>query len=205
MEYLWSRGCAPQSLVKLTGNLDDLRRRYAEFVAAYTVDSSTFDSLGASEGALASTLSQDRAGFTHAEGPDWSTNSQDDLQAMSSTTRRCSVDRQRKDGARKFGDDSATLSQIVKRMGTTEIYVAPRDAAVVGAGAATGIAHSALPVIQAAPTDSGTVAPQITTTIFSRSTTTARFSWPGSAAACCWSSTSTLALRSASSAPCVAC
>ncbi|HEV7448386.1 MAG TPA: hypothetical protein VGO18_37810, partial [Steroidobacteraceae bacterium] len=74
LDHAWNifgRVIARQSLVKVTSNLDDLRRRYADFVAADTVDSATFDALGASEAALAQTLAQDRAGFTHADGQGW--------------------------------------------------------------------------------------------------------------------------------------
>jgi len=53
--------------VKLTGNLDDLSRRYADFVSADTVDSPTLDALGVSEGALGQALAQNRADFTRAE------------------------------------------------------------------------------------------------------------------------------------------
>ena len=45
----------------------------------------------------------DRAAFTRAEGTDWYTTSQDDLQAMSSARKALlQIDRQRKDGARKL-------------------------------------------------------------------------------------------------------
>jgi diguanylate cyclase (GGDEF)-like protein len=128
LDHAWNifgRVVARQSLVKLTSDLDDLRRHYVEFTAADTVDSSTFDTLGASEGALAQTLTQDRAGFTRADGQDWFTKSQNDLPAMSAARKSLlQIDRQRKDGARKFGDDSTTLSQIVGRMGKMETYVA---------------------------------------------------------------------------------
>jgi len=128
LDHAWKifgRVVARQSLVKLTSDLDDLRRRYVEFVSADTVDSSTFDTLGASEGALAQTLTQDRAGNTRAEGQDWYTRSQADLQAMSDARRSLlKVDRARKDGARKFAEQAAALSSILSRMGKTETYVA---------------------------------------------------------------------------------
>ena len=126
LDHAWKifgRVVARQSLVKLTSDLDDLRRRYVEFVSAETVDSSTFDTLGASEGTLAQTLTQDRAGFTSAEGQDWYTKSQADLQAMSDARRSLlKVDRARKDGARKFATKRA-LGSILGRMGKTETYV----------------------------------------------------------------------------------
>jgi diguanylate cyclase (GGDEF)-like protein len=138
LDHAWNifgRVVARQSLVKLTSDLDDLRRRYVEFVAADTVDSSTFDTLGASEGALAQTLTQDRAGFTRADGQDWYTKSQDDLQAMSTARKALlQIDRARKDGVRKFGDDSSTVTQILGRMGKTETYVARRGVAAASAG-----------------------------------------------------------------------
>ncbi len=128
LDHAWKifgRVVARQSLVKLTSDLDDLRRRYVEFVSAETVDSSTFDTLGASEGTLAQTLAQDRAGFTSAEGQDWYTKSQADLQAMSDARRALlKVDRDRKEGARKFSEEAATLASILGRMGKTETYVA---------------------------------------------------------------------------------
>jgi diguanylate cyclase (GGDEF)-like protein len=128
LDHAWKifgRVVARQSLVKLTSDLDDLRRRYVEFVSAETVDSSTFDTLGASEGILAQTLAQDRGGFTSAEGQDWYTKSQADLQAMSDARRSLlKVDRARKEGARKFGEQAAVLSSILGRMGKTETYVA---------------------------------------------------------------------------------
>src|SRR5262245_43287092 len=100
LDHAWKifgRVVARQSLVKLSSDLDDLRRRYVEFVSAETVDSSTFDTLGASEGALAATLSQDRTGFTGAEGQEWYTTSQADLQSMSDARRALlKVDRDRK-------------------------------------------------------------------------------------------------------------
>jgi hypothetical protein len=143
LDHAWNifgRVVARQSLVKLTGDLDDLRRRYEEFVASQTVDSPTFDSLGASGGALASTLSQDRAGFTRAEGAGWYAKSRDDLQAMSDARKRLlQIDRQRKEGARQFADDSATVSRIVERMEKTETYVAG-GAAPAGAGGTAGTA-----------------------------------------------------------------
>jgi diguanylate cyclase (GGDEF)-like protein len=139
LDHAWNifgRVMARQSLVKLSSDLDDLRRRYVEFVAADTVDSSTFDTLGASEGALAQTLTQNRDGFTRADGQDWYTKSQDDLQAMSAARKALlQIDRARKDGARKFGDDSSAVSQILGRMGKTETYVARRS---VGADSAGG-------------------------------------------------------------------
>jgi len=128
LDHAWNifgRVVARQSLVKLTSDLDDFRRRYVEFVSADTVDSSTFDTLGASEGALAQTLTQNRAGFTRADGQDWYTKSQDDLQAMSDARRALlKIDRERKDGARKFGDEASAASQILGRMGQMETYVA---------------------------------------------------------------------------------
>jgi diguanylate cyclase (GGDEF)-like protein len=128
LDHAWKifgRVVARQSLVKLTSDLDDLRRRYVEFVSAETVDSSTFDTLGASEGTLAQTLTQDRAGFTGAEGLDWYTKSQADLQAMSDSRRSLlKIDRARKDGARKFAEQAAALGSILGRMGKTETYVA---------------------------------------------------------------------------------
>jgi diguanylate cyclase (GGDEF)-like protein len=128
LDHAWKifgRVVARQSLVKLTSDLDDLRRRYVEFVSAETVDSSTFDTLGASEGTLAQTLAQDRAGFTSAEGQDWYTKSQADLQAMSDARRALlEVDRERKEGAQKFSDEAATIASILDRMGKRETYVA---------------------------------------------------------------------------------
>jgi diguanylate cyclase (GGDEF)-like protein len=128
LDHAWKifgRVVARQSLVKLTSDLDDLRRRYVEFVSAETVDSSTFDTLGASEGTLAQTLAQDRAGFTSAEGQDWYTKSQADLQSMSDARRTLlKIDRDRKEGARKFSDEAATVVSILGRMGKTETYVA---------------------------------------------------------------------------------
>jgi diguanylate cyclase (GGDEF)-like protein len=133
LDHAWNifgRVVARQSLVKLTSDLDDLRRRYVEFVSADTVDSSTFDSLGASEGTLAQTLTQDRAGFTRADGQDWYAKSQDDLQGMSDARRALlKIDRERKEGAQKFADESSSVSQILGRMGKTETYAARRDAA----------------------------------------------------------------------------
>jgi diguanylate cyclase (GGDEF)-like protein len=135
---IFGQGVARQSLMKLSRDLDDLRRRYAEFVSAETVDSSTFDTLGASEGALAQTLTQDGAGFTRADGQDWHTKSQDDLRAMSAARKALlQIDRKRKDGARKFGDDSSSVTQILLRMGKTETYVARRSAPPSGTGRET--------------------------------------------------------------------
>jgi diguanylate cyclase (GGDEF)-like protein len=140
------RVVARQSLMKLTSDLDDLRRRYVEFASAETVDSSTFDTLGASEGALAQTLTQDRAGFTRADGQDWYTKSQDDLRAMSAARKALlQIDRDRKNGARKFGDDSSSVSQILLRMGKTETYVARRSVPPSGAGRAAASAGQPLP------------------------------------------------------------
>jgi diguanylate cyclase (GGDEF)-like protein len=120
---IFGRWVARQSLVKLTNNLDDLHRRYADFVSADTVDSPTLDALGVSEGVLARTLAQDRAGFTRAESQDWYTKSLADLQSMSAARKTLlQIDRQRKDGARRFGDDSSALSRIVGQMGKTETY-----------------------------------------------------------------------------------
>jgi len=128
LDHAWKifgRVVARQSLVKLTSDLDDLRRRYVEFVSADTVDATTFDTLGASEGALAQTLTQDRAGFSRAEGEDWYTRSQADLQAMFDARRSLlNVDRARKDGARKFAEQAAALGSILSRMGKTETHVA---------------------------------------------------------------------------------
>jgi diguanylate cyclase (GGDEF)-like protein len=143
LDHAWNifgRVVARQSLVKLTSDLDDLRRRYVELVSADTVDSSTFDTLGASEGALAQTLAQDRAGFTRADGQDWYTKSHDDLQAMSAARKALlRIDRERKEGARKLGDDSSSVSQILLRMGKTETYAARRSAPpVVGGHAGAG-------------------------------------------------------------------
>jgi diguanylate cyclase (GGDEF)-like protein len=138
LDHAWNifgRVVARQSLVKLTGDLDALRRQYVEFVAADTVDSSTFDTLGASEGALAQTLTQDRAGFTRADGQDWYTKSQDDLQAMSAARKALlQIDRARKAGARKFAEDASAVSQILGRMGKTETYVARHNVAAASAG-----------------------------------------------------------------------
>jgi diguanylate cyclase (GGDEF)-like protein len=132
LDHAWKifgRVVARQSLVKLTSDLDDLRRRYVEFVSAETVDSTTFDTLGASEGTLTQTLAQDRAGFTSAEGKDWYTQSQDDLQAMSEARRSLlKIDRDRKDGARKFADQATALALILSRMGKTETYAAHHPA-----------------------------------------------------------------------------
>src|SRR5262249_33554910 len=127
---IFGRVVARQSLVKLTSDLDELRRRYKEVIAADTVDPSTFDALGASEAALAQTLVQDRGGLTRADGKDWYTKSQEDLLAMSSARRSLlQIDKQRKDGARRFGEDFETLSQIVGAMGKTETYDARQGAA----------------------------------------------------------------------------
>jgi len=142
LDHAWKifgRVVARQSLVKLTSDLDDLRRRYVEFVSADTIDSSAYDTLGASEGALAQTLAQDRAGFTSAEGQDWYNRSRDDLQAMSDARRSLlEVDRNRKEGARKFSDDAATVVSMVGRMGKAETHAArpPTRAATAGGAAA---------------------------------------------------------------------
>lgn len=153
---IFGRVVARQSLVKLTSDLDDLRRRYVEFVSAETVDSSTFDTLGASEGTLAQTLAQDRAGFTSAEGQDWYSKSQADLQAMSDARRTLlKIDRDRKEGVRKFSDEAATMASILGRMGKTETYVARHPASThattgtvthaVGSAAASALAGGAGP------------------------------------------------------------
>jgi diguanylate cyclase (GGDEF)-like protein len=161
---VFGRVVARQSLVKLSSDLDDLRRRYVEFVAADTVDSFTFDTLVASETALAQTLSQIRADSTRADGQDGYTKLQDDLQGMSAARKALlQIDRSRKDGARKFGDDSSAVSQILGRMGKTETYVARHSVAAGSAGAqpklagggatAAGSAASPAPT-SASPTDS---------------------------------------------------
>ena len=135
---------ARQSLVKLTANLDDLRGRYAEFVSGDTVDSPTLDALGVSEGVLAQSLTEDRPGFTHAEGQGWYTKSLGDLQAMSGARKALlHIERQRKDGARRFGDDSDAVSRIVGEMGKTETY----DARLSGSAVASGGAPSAVAAI----------------------------------------------------------
>jgi diguanylate cyclase (GGDEF)-like protein len=154
LDHAWKifgRVVARQSLVKLTSDLDDLRRRYVEFVSAETVDSSTFDTLGASEGTLAQTLAQDRAGFTSAEGQDWYAKSQADLQSMSDARRTLlKIDRDRKEGARKFSDEAATVMSILARMGKTETYVARHPVstrtttgAVGNAAAGGAVTHAA--------------------------------------------------------------
>src|SRR5262249_11482991 len=113
LDHAWSifgRVVARQSLVKLTGDLDDLRRHYGEVSAAETVDSSTLDALGSSEARLAQTLTQDRGGLTRSDGKDWYSLSQEDLMAMSGARKALAhIDRQRKDGARRFGDDFAAV------------------------------------------------------------------------------------------------
>jgi diguanylate cyclase (GGDEF)-like protein len=125
-------GVERQSLVKLTGNLDELSRRYADFVSADTVDSPTLDALELSEGTLAQALAQNRAGFARAEGQGWYTKSLGDLQSMSAARKALlRIDRQRKDGAHRFGDDSDALSRIIGQMGKTETY----DARTGGLGA----------------------------------------------------------------------
>jgi diguanylate cyclase (GGDEF)-like protein len=145
LDHAWNifgRVIARQSLMKLTGNLDDLRRRYADFVAADTVDSSTFDALGASEAALAQTLTQDRTGFAHADGQGWYLKSLADLQSMSAARKTLlQIDRQRKDGARRFGEDSDAVSRIVGKVGKTETYDARLSASpVAGSVAGHGVA-----------------------------------------------------------------
>jgi diguanylate cyclase (GGDEF)-like protein len=126
LDHAWNifgRVVARQSLVKLTGDLDELRRRYAEISSAEAVDPSTFDALKESEVTLAQTLTQDRGGLTRSDGKDWYTQSQEDLLAMSAARKSLlQIDRQRKEGARRFGDDFAALSQIVGAMGKTETY-----------------------------------------------------------------------------------
>ena len=138
---------ARQSLVKLTANLDDLHLRYTDVASADTVDSPTLDALGVSEAAVAQALAQDRDGFTRTEGQGWYTKSLADLHSMSDARKSLlRIDRQRKDGARRFGDDSAALSRIVGEMGKTEIY----DARVSGspvAVSATAIAGAAPAVV----------------------------------------------------------
>ena len=141
---------ARQSLVKLTANLDDLRGRYADFVSADTVDSPTLDALGVSEGILAQSLTEDRPGFTRAEGQGWYTKSLGDLQSMSGARKALlHIDRQRKDGARHFGDDSDAVSRIVGEMGKTETY----DARLSGSPAASGGAPGALAAVAAGGAD----------------------------------------------------
>lgn len=143
LDHAWKifgRVVARQSLVKLTSDLDDLRRRYVEFVSAETVDSSTFDTLGASEGTLAQTLTQDKAGFTSAEGQDWYTKSQADLEAMSAARRALlEVDRDRTEGAQKFADEANTLASILARMGKTETHVARHPTATHAATSGTAM------------------------------------------------------------------
>jgi diguanylate cyclase (GGDEF)-like protein len=130
---------ARQSVAKLTSAQDDLRRRYADFVSADTADSLTFDALGASEGALAQTLAKDRAGFTRAESQGWYVKSVADLQSMSAARKTLlQIDRQRKDGARRFGDDSDALLRIVAQMGKTETY----DARLSGSPVAGSVPES---------------------------------------------------------------
>jgi hypothetical protein len=68
---IFGRVVARQSLMRLTDNLDDLRRKYSEFVSVDNVDSPAYDALGASEGTLVQTLTQDRAGFSRADGEEW--------------------------------------------------------------------------------------------------------------------------------------
>ena len=135
---IFGRAAARQSLLKLTADLDNLRRRQAELVSVDTVDSSTSDALDASEGALQQTLTEDRAGFTRANGQDWYTKALEDLQAMSAARKELlQIDRQRKEGARRFGDDSTTLTRIVGRMGKTETYVARASASPTAPSSAT--------------------------------------------------------------------
>ncbi|MBV8804062.1 MAG: sensor domain-containing phosphodiesterase, partial [Sinobacteraceae bacterium] len=102
-------------------------------VSADTVDPSTFDALGASEEALAKTLIQDRGGLTRSDGKDWYAKSLEDLQAMVTARKSLQqIDRQRKEGSRRFGDAFKMVSQIVAEMGNTETYdarqVAPQAA-----------------------------------------------------------------------------
>jgi diguanylate cyclase (GGDEF)-like protein len=139
---------ARQSLAKLTGNLDDLRLRYADVASADTVDSPTLDALGVSEAAVAQALAQDRDGYTHAESQGWYTKSLGDLHSMSAARKSLlRIDKQRKDGARRFGDDSVALSRIVGEMGKTEIY----DARLSG----SPVASSAVALAGAAPAVAG--------------------------------------------------
>jgi diguanylate cyclase (GGDEF)-like protein len=134
LDHAWNifgRVVARQSLVKLSSNLDELRRRYGELASADAVDAATFDALGSSEEALAKTLAEDRSGLTRADGKDWYSTSVDDLQAMAAARKALQqIDRQRKEGARRFADDFAQLSQIIDGMGKTETYDArqPFDA-----------------------------------------------------------------------------
>ena len=89
------------------------------------------------------TLSHDAEGFTRAEGKDWYSKSQGDLQAMSSARKTLlQIDRQRREGARKFGDDSAMVTQIVGKMGKTETYVARRSAEPADSGGAVAAGTS---------------------------------------------------------------
>src|SRR6201999_2253484 len=106
-------------------------------------------------GALAQTLAQDRAGFTSAEGQDWYTKSQADLQAMSDARPALlEVDRDRKEGARKFSDEAATVASILERMGKTETYVS-RHPVIPHATTGT-VAHAAAGSTVAHAVDSGT-------------------------------------------------
>jgi diguanylate cyclase (GGDEF)-like protein len=122
---IFGRADARQSSAKIAGDLDDLRRRSAEFVSADTVDSTAYDTLGASQGQLAQTLAQNHDAFTRVEGKDWYEKTEGDLQAMSAARKALlQIDRQRKDAARKFGADSAFVAQIVEHLAQTETYVA---------------------------------------------------------------------------------
>lgn len=165
LDHAWTifgRVVARQSLVKLTSDLDGLRRRYVEFISSATADSSTYDALGASEANLAQTLAQDEAGFSRAEGKGWVAESQADLQALSGARKELlRIERDRRNLERGFAEDAAALNQILAGMGKTETFVAPardtaapawdtaapaRDAATPARGADTPVAAAAVSI-----------------------------------------------------------
>jgi diguanylate cyclase (GGDEF)-like protein len=126
---IFGRVVARQSLVQLTGNLDELRRRYSAFVAAATPDSGQFEALVASESAIAKTLTDDRAGFTKSEGEKWYSQSVADVEAMSTARETLqATDQQRLAGVRAFTDQSSSIAQLLTRS-TIEAASQPPSAA----------------------------------------------------------------------------
>lgn len=181
LDHAWTifgRVVARQSLVKLTSDLDDLRRRYVEFISGPPADPATFDTLGASEGNFTQTLAQGEAGFSRTEGKGWVAQSQADLQAMSAARNELlRIERDRRLLEREFADDATALNQILSGMGRTETVVAAQVAArpattdVDTAPANASIpTHTASSAIGAATTAIPTVQPpalqrRVTTTV----------------------------------------
>lgn len=153
---IFGRVIARQSLITLSRQLDDIRRRGAQLTAAGGHDLSTLSALSDSEASFSNTVEKNAAGLTRSQGTRWVEQLRNELAGMiSSRTGFASADHQATASFSAFEQDVNSVATMVRTVAAqsqkSEVVSKTAIAAHVAAAAAQTSTDPAVPKSTSAP------------------------------------------------------